>query len=55
MVARPVAPGVVLVTYLATDADAGDSLRSSLWVHGADGWRVLYHQATAIPAPDPEA
>jgi hypothetical protein len=42
--AREVADGVVLVTYRA----AG-SLRSSLWVRGADGWQVLFHQGTPVP------
>jgi hypothetical protein len=39
--ARELAAGVVLVTYRA----AG-SLRSSLWVEGADGWQLLFHQGT---------
>jgi hypothetical protein len=42
--AREVARGVVLVTYRA-----GGSLRSSLWVEGPDGWRVLFHQGTPAP------
>jgi hypothetical protein len=42
--AREVAAGVVLVTYRAAD-----SLRSSLWVDGADGWQVLFHQGTPSP------
>ena len=43
--ARVVADGVVLVTYIAESA-AGRSRRSSLWVRGDDGWRVLFHQGT---------
>ena len=39
--AMRVAEGVVLVTY-----EAGRSLRSSLWVEGGDGWRLLFHQGT---------
>jgi hypothetical protein len=42
--AREVAESVVLVTYRA----AG-SLRSSLWVSGPDGWRLLFHQGTPAP------
>ena len=42
--AREVSGGVVLVTYRT----AG-SLRSSLWVDGPDGWRILFHQGTPVP------
>jgi ribonuclease HI len=45
--ARFVAEGVVLVTYAAESA-AGGSRRSSLWVLGEHGWRVLFHQATRL-------
>lgn len=41
MAARRISDDVVLVTY-----SAADSRRSSLWVHGVDGWRVLFHQGT---------
>jgi hypothetical protein len=43
--ARVVADGVVLVTYVAESA-AGRSRRSSVWVRGESGWRVLFHQGT---------
>jgi hypothetical protein len=43
--ARVVADGVVLITYVAESA-SGRSRRSSLWVRGDDGWRVLFHQGT---------
>lgn len=43
--ARVLAPDVVLVTYVA-EAAGRRSLRSSLWVRGEDGWRVLFHQGT---------
>jgi hypothetical protein len=36
-----IADDVVLVTYRAAD-----TLRSSLWVRGDDGWRVRFHQGT---------
>ena len=39
--ARLVAEGVLLLTYAT-----GDARRSSLWVLGEDGWRVLFHQGT---------
>jgi ribonuclease HI len=42
MAARRISDNVVLVTY-----SAGDSRRSSLWVRGADGWRLLFHQGTS--------
>lgn len=38
---RLVAEGVALLTYAT-----GDARRSSLWVLGEDGWRVLFHQGT---------
>jgi ribonuclease HI len=47
MVAREVADGAVLVTYVAESA-AGRSRRSSLWVRCEDGWRVLFHQGSAV-------
>ena len=42
--AREVSGDVVLVTYRASG-----SLRSSLWVEGPDGWRMLFHQGTPAP------
>jgi ribonuclease HI len=44
--ARMVADGVVLVTYVS-ESVAGRSRRSSLWVRGDDGWRVLFHTRLA--------
>jgi len=41
MSARRVADDVVLVTY-----STPGSRRSSLWLRGADGWRVRFHQGT---------
>jgi ribonuclease HI len=46
--ARAVSEGVVLVTYVS--AGERESLRSSLWVMGEDGWRVLFHQGTPSAA-----
>ena len=43
VVARAAGDRAVLVTYAVPG-----SLRSSLWVRCADGWRVLFHQGTPI-------
>lgn len=53
------APGCSLVTYRsghrATDGRLTRlSLRSSIWSHdSAAGWRMRFHQATALPSNDP--
>ena len=39
---------VVLLTYLARTPER-DSLRSSLWVRDAIGWRLFFHQGTLCP------
>jgi hypothetical protein len=39
---------VVLLTYLARTPER-DSLRSSLWVRDAVGWRLFFHQGTLCP------
>ncbi len=43
-------PGVALVTYRShrvhPDGQATSALRSSLWLHGRDGWRLHFHQGT---------
>jgi hypothetical protein len=47
-VAEP-APGVALVTYLSRVRYGEGVLaanRSSLWIRGADGWRLRFHQGT---------
>jgi NADH-quinone oxidoreductase subunit F len=36
-----------LVTYRASDGEA-ESLRSSIWVHQASEWRVIFHQGTPV-------
>lgn len=40
---RLVAPDVALAAYCA-----GGSLRSSVWVRGDGGWRILFHQGTPL-------
>lgn len=43
------APGVALVTYVSRVRSDGGVLaanRSSVWVRGADGWRLRFHQGT---------
>jgi len=39
---------VILLTYRARRPDRV-SLRSSLWVHGAVGWQLFFHQGTPCP------
>ncbi|MEW6472380.1 MAG: hypothetical protein AB1679_08915 [Actinomycetota bacterium] len=39
---------VILLTYRARRPDRV-SLRSSLWVRGAEGWKLLFHQGTLCP------
>lgn len=39
---------VILLTYRARRPDR-QSLRSSLWVHGAAGWQLFFHQGTPCP------
>lgn len=49
-VAEP-APAVVLVTYVSrVHYDDGLLManRSSLWIRGADGWRLRFHQGTPV-------
>lgn len=43
------ASDVVLVTYVIGPPDGGGrtSRRSSIWIHGEDGWRLRFHQGTA--------
>jgi hypothetical protein len=50
LVARPIADGALLVTYVASHPREGatKAFHSSLWVRTADGWRVLFHQGTPI-------
>ncbi len=40
---------VVLVTYRAHHQGAAASLRASVWVRCAQGWRVRFHQGTVRP------
>lgn len=51
--ARPLADGVVLVTYRASRVRHGervDSLRSSIWKRDAGRWRMAFHQGTLAKA-----
>ena len=48
-----VGPGVVLLTYQSAHNDPSgalsrETLRSSLWVETATGWRMRFHQGTPI-------
>jgi hypothetical protein len=53
-VAKQLSPELVLATYRATIRD-GDSvrhsLRSSLWVHRASRWQLVFHQGTLSDGP----
>lgn len=54
---RPLGPSVALATYRSVvrvaDGPAEHAQRSSLWVHGQDGWRITFHQGTPCePGPD---
>lgn len=51
---RELAPGVALVTYIASRQDGNGStvmraLRSSLWRHANGRWQITFHQGTRIP------
>jgi hypothetical protein len=54
LTARLVSDDVVLVTYTARQDDGRTLRRSSLWVHGDEGWRVFFHQGTPIGCTDLE-
>lgn len=43
--ARLLAPDVAPATFCA-----GGSLRSSIWIRGAGGWRIAFHQGTPLPS-----
>jgi hypothetical protein len=47
---RQLAPDVFLTTYRLEQDRGRLSRRSTLWRFTADGWQVLYHQGTLIPA-----
>ncbi len=47
---RALAPQAVLVTYSTVRRET-QILRSSIWVESDDGWKILFHQGTPVPAP----
>jgi ribonuclease HI len=48
-----VAPDVALATYVSRKLDgSGAANRSSVWLRGADGWRLRFHQGTPRPVDD---
>jgi hypothetical protein len=52
-VVRVLAPGVVLTTYRLSARSASESrtrvtLRSSVWIHRAGRWSLLFHQGTLV-------
>lgn len=46
---RELAPTTALVTYRSVGQSGQEARRSSVWVNGADGWRLSFHQGTRIP------
>lgn len=48
-----IAPGAVLATYSIimrhSASRSRTSLRSSVWIRRSDGWKMIFHQGTAIP------
>ncbi len=46
---RFLASDIALVTY-RTLAPKRETLRSSIWRHDNSGWRMSFHQGTAVPA-----
>jgi hypothetical protein len=49
---RRLSDDVVLATYVAVTGDRR-SLRSSVWVRRAEGWRMTFHQGTRCPPEAP--
>jgi hypothetical protein len=54
--ARPLAPGIALVTYRAVISETESqkpkhSLRSSIWKLIGDNWRMIFHQGTPSGEP----
>jgi hypothetical protein len=46
---RDLSPSLCLVTYKSSaSGKPGFSLRSSLWRKDGDGWRIIFHQGTAV-------
>lgn len=46
-------PDIAQVTYTSVETYEGEEQianRSSLWSRTGDGWQLLFHQATAVPA-----
>jgi hypothetical protein len=46
---RELAPGAVLVTYVARTANSPGTLRSSIWKLIDGRWQMVFHQGTKIP------
>ena len=42
------ADDVAVVTYIATQAGRGSTLRSSIWKRSGGKWRMAFHQGTKI-------
>jgi ketosteroid isomerase-like protein len=48
-------PDAILVTYRAHRPGAAISMRASVWLRDADGWRVRFHQGTPVSSAEREA
>ncbi len=46
--ARSLAPGIALVTYLATKSGGESSRRCSIWKLNDGRWRMTFHQGTRV-------
>jgi hypothetical protein len=45
---RGVSDVVALVTYRTIGQEGRETLRSSIWLLGASGWQIVFHQATKV-------
>ncbi len=50
-VCQSISPETALVTYRSR-SEAGEALRSSIWIRKDDRWRMLFHQGTKVPKLD---
>lgn len=51
---RQIADSIVLATYTCkhtySDGLEASTLRSSIWREGSEGWEIVFHQGTKLPA-----
>ena len=46
---RQLADNTALVTYRSVGQSGQEARRSSIWIRGASGWQMAFHQGTRIP------